>query len=35
MSEKHKFESSSTAFLKLWSAEHKLSSGPAFVVLLD
>jgi len=26
---------SSTAFLKLWSADHKWSSGSALVVLLD
>ena len=27
--------SSRTAFLKLWSADHKWSSGSALVVLLD
>jgi len=29
------FEYSKPAFLKLWSADHKWSSGSALVVLLD
>jgi hypothetical protein len=28
-------EPSNTAFIKLWSADHKWSSGSALVVLLD